>query len=396
MCGSVGCVTNGPPPAALRVLEVGMGWFPERPGGLNRVFYQLTRHLAREGIEVDGLVQEMAAPASGRGWAVRGMAPSGTPFLPRLRAQRTALAAALRARPHDLVASHFAPSIWPSAGRLDAPLVVHFHGPWALEGRAEGAGRLKELAAWRMERDVYRRGRRFIVLSHAFGDLLHRHYGVPAERIRVVPGGVETERFTPEMGREAARSLLGWPADRPLIVCVRRLARRMGLENLLEAMALVRERCPDAMLVVAGQGGLRQELEQRARSLGLDGRVLFAGRVSDEDLPLVYRAGDISVVPTVALEGFGLIVVESLACGTPVLATPVGGVPEILRPLDPALICESAAVSHLAERLLAAVVGGMRLPSAEACAAYARREFAWPAVVRRVRAVYEEAMGGQG
>ena len=180
------------------------------------------------------------------------------------------------------------------------------------------------------------------------------------------------------------------------VLDVRRLVRRMGLENLLQAMALVREACPDALLVVAGQGALRQELEQRARGLGLDGAVRFAGRVPDADLPLVYRAADVSVVPTVALEGFGLIVVESLASGTPVLGTPVGGIPEVLRPLDPELICESPAPRDLAERLVAAVRGEMRLPSAEACAAYARREFAWPTVARRVRDVYAEAVGGAG
>lgn len=381
---------------ALRVLEVGMGWFPEQPGGLNRVFYDLTRHLPAQGVEVEGFVQQMAAPAADRGWAVRGMAPPGTPFLGRLRAERAAFAAALRDRPRDVVASHFAPSIWPSVSLVDVPLVVHFHGPWALESRQEGAGRAKELAAWRMERDVYRRASRFIVLSQAFGDVLEHHYRVAGERIRVVPGGVDTDRFTPALSRAAARSLLGWPGDRPLIVCVRRLVRRMGIENLLEAMALVRAQCPDAMLVVAGQGALRPELEARARALGLDGEVRFAGRVPEDDLPLVYRAADVSVVPTVALEGFGLIVVESLAAGTPVLATPVGGLPEVLRPLDPGLICESPAPAHLAERLVAAVRGEVALPSAEACAEYARREFAWPAVARRVRDVYAEAARGGG
>jgi asparagine synthase (glutamine-hydrolysing) len=377
---------------ALRVLEVGMGWFPEQPGGLNRVFYQLLQHLPDVGVEVEGFVQEMATPASGRGWAVRGMARPGTPFVRRLGEQRAAFTTTLRDRPRDLVASHFAPAIWPAASLVDVPLAVHFHGPWALESRQEGAGRAKVLAAWTMERQVYRRASRLIVLSRAFADVLHEHYRIPEDRIRIVPGGVDTGRFSPEPSRTIARERLGWPSDRPLVVCVRRLVRRMGLENLLTAMVSVRQSCPDALLVIAGGGALREELEQRAADLGLDGGVRFIGRVPEEDLPLVYRAADLSVVPTVALEGFGLIVVESLACGTPVVGTPIGGIPEILRPLGDELICESAAPAHLAERLVAGVQGRLRLPAPEACAAYARREFGWPQVARRVRAVYDEAI----
>ena len=377
---------------ALRVLEVGMGWFPEHPGGLNRVFYQLTTHLPEQGVEVEGFVETMRAPVADRGWAVRGMTAPGTPFLRRLLEQRRAFAAALRDRPRDLVAAHFAPSIWPSVGLVDVPLVVHFHGPWSLESRQEGAGPLKVGAAWQMERDVYRRASRFIVLSQAFGSILAERYRIPADRIRMVPGGADIDRFAPVLGRAGARQVLGWPQDRPTLVCVRRLVRRMGLENLLLAMVEVRRACPDVLLVIAGQGGLRPELERRVADLGLDGAVRFAGRVPDEDLPLVYQAADVSVVPTVALEGFGLIVVESLAAGTPVLGTPVGGIPEILRPLDPGLVLEGTSPAELAAGMSKALCGRLRLPGADACTAYARANYSWERVAEGVRDVYQEAV----
>jgi glycosyltransferase involved in cell wall biosynthesis len=292
-----------------------------------------------------------------------------------------------------LVASHFALYTLPVLDLIQPyPLVIHFHGPWASEGYVEGGGSLNTKVKFTLERAVYRHGTRFITLSEAFRDILHRFYKVPRERIQVVPGGVEARRFATILTRREAREQLGWPLDRPTLVTVRRLSRRMGLASLIGAIKEVRRRVPDILLLIGGKGRLSEELSARVLSLGLEGHVRFLGFVSDEQLPLAYRAADLTVVPTATLEGFGLIAVESLAAGTPVLVTPVGGLPEVVRDLSPALILPGTGVRSLAEGIGAALTGELSLPSARTCEGYVRSRYDWPVVAARVRGVYEEAL----
>jgi glycosyltransferase involved in cell wall biosynthesis len=176
------------------------------------------------------------------------------------------------------------------------------------------------------------------------------------------------------------------------VLTVRRLVRRMGIENLIEAMNEVCKKVPEAQLLVAGKGPLAAALATQARSLGLQEDVRFLGFVSDEDLLLAYRAADLTVVPTVTLEGFGLITLESLAAGTPALVTPVGGLPEVVRGLSPDLILPGIEAESLATGVVAALTGGLALPNEEACRAYTRAHYDWPVIATRVSEVYGEVL----
>jgi glycosyltransferase involved in cell wall biosynthesis len=291
----------------------------------------------------------------------------------------------------DLVAAHFAPYAFPALDMIRPyPLVVHFHGPWALESQFEGERQPKVWAKACLERAVYRRGTRFIVHTRAFRDVLHCDYGVPLERISMVPGGVHVGRFATALTQQEARHKLDWPHDRPIVLAVRRLTRRMGLEDLIRAMCEVRKRISQVQLMVAGRGPLAKTLAARVRSLGLENNVRFLGFVPDEDLPLAYRAADLTAVPTVASEGFGLIAAESLAAGTPVLVTPVGGLPEVVGGLSPELVLPETGADSLGEGLLAALTGSLTLPSEQDCQAYARARYDWPVIAARVREAYAE------
>jgi glycosyltransferase involved in cell wall biosynthesis len=157
-------------------------------------------------------------------------------------------------------------------------------------------------------------------------------------------------------------------------------------------MSMVRQQAPEALLVIAGKGPLAEPLKAQVWELGLQANVRLLGFVSDASLPLLYRAATLSIVPTVALEGFGLIVVESLAAGTPVLVTPIGGLPEVVSDLSPHLILPETGAGALADGLLGALTGRLPLPSAEECQGYVRARFDWPAVAAQVRAVYLEAL----
>ena len=131
---------------------------------------------------------------------------------------------------------------------------------------------------------------------------------------------------------------------------VRRLARRMGLENFIDAVDQLRKKEPSILAVLAGTGPLANELAALVEQKQLQEHVKLAGFVPDADLPLAYRAADLSVVPSIALEGFGLIVLESLAAGTPVVVTPVGGLPEVVSGLFPELILEGSLTGRTRRR----------------------------------------------
>jgi glycosyltransferase involved in cell wall biosynthesis len=368
-----------------------MEWFPETPGGVNRVYHGLVQHLPGAGVEVVGLVTGSEAVFRASAGRIRSVCPTGAPLLVRSWRWRQSIRGALSEDPTMLPAIHFAFYAFTALDRLvDNPMIVHFHGPWGQESRDEGAGRIVAGAKAALERTVYRCGAAFIVLSQAFGRILVETFAVPADRIHVIPGGVDVASFAVPISRAEARRSLGWSGDRPTFLAVRRLVRRMGLEHLIDAAALVRRRVPDAIILIGGTGPLCAELEARIRAADLQDTVRLLGRVPDEMLPIAYRAADLTVVPTTTLEGFGMVVPESLAAGTPVLVSPVGGLPEAVARLAPDLVLPATGPAPLADAIVQFQQGRLRIPGESDCRSYAEEHYDWPVVAARTAAVYRE------
>ena len=151
--------------------------------------------------------------------------------------------------------------------------------------------------------------------------------GVRHGKIRVVPRGVDEQRFFPD-DRAAARARLGVPNHQNVLVWVGRMAPVKGLDVLLAAVADLAWDFPDAHLYLVGDGALRPALEADCRQRGLSGRVHFVGAVKHGALPDWYRAADVTVLPSRS-EGVPNVLRESLACGTPFVASAVGGIPEL-------------------------------------------------------------------
>jgi glycosyltransferase involved in cell wall biosynthesis len=243
------------------------------------------------------------------------------------------------------------------------------------------------LKYWLVEKSVYNRCDRFIVLSKAFGEILHQEYQVPWSKIHLIPGGVDLIRFQPNLSRQEARTQLNWPQDRAILFTPRRLVKRMGIDKLLNALAKIKPKIPDVWLAIAGKGPLKTSLEEQATALGLKEQVKFLGFLPDEQLPLAYQAADLTIMPSQSLEGFGLVLLESLACGTPALCTPVGGMPEVIQPFSPDLITNSPEEIALAEKLEELLTGKMPIPSRNACREYAATNFDWQKIAQQVRQV---------
>jgi len=239
---------------------------------------------------------------------------------------------------------------------------------------------------------VYRRADRVIVLSEAFARLVTESFGVAPERVRLVPGSVDIGRFELSTPREKSRAALGLPLDRPVLVSVRRLVHRMGLATLIEAMPAIVAAVPEVLLCIAGTGPLRPALEAQVDRLGLREQVRFLGFVTEEMLPHLYYAADLNLVPTTALEGFGLVAAEAMATGTPSMVTPVGGLPEVVGGLSEDLVFAATDAGAIAEGVIQALRGGTRLPTREACRAYVQENFSSGLMAERTAAVYRELL----
>jgi glycosyltransferase involved in cell wall biosynthesis len=228
----------------------------------------------------------------------------------------------------------------------------------------------------RIERRALHRANRIVVLSEFSRQILEKNHGRLSPQIVIIPGGVDLEQFRPATDRMAVRDKLDLPRDVPLLVTIRDLEQRMGVENMLTALVDL-NKGRRIFCVIGGSGPLRPFLEERAAQLGVSDRVRFAGHIPEKELPLYYQAADVFVLPTLSHEGFGLVTVEALACGTPVAATPAGATPEILAPLDDRLLAEDTSAKSIAST----VERVMRFAANDAfrsqCRNYVENRYSW-------------------
>ena len=366
---------------------LGMGWFPTSLGGLNRYYRSLFEQLP----EARGVVVGPAEDAPG---SVKVVDEQETPLIRRLLdfwlATRRAEVGA------ELTDVHLA--LYAAAPLLlgtlrGRPLVFHFQGPWAQENVAAGdSSRLNYLLRAALERLVLRRADAYIVLSSAFRRELVERYRVRPWDVHVWAPGVALERFTPG-DRRRARLQLDIDQRAFAAVCVRRLVPRMGLEVLLDAWEKIQDRLPESStLLLVGDGPMRDALSERAAHAPLAGSVRLLGRLSDEELVEAYRAADVAVVPSVSLEGFGLVVAEAAACGTPSIVSDVGGLPEVTPQLDRSLVVRAEDATALGGRIEAAARG--ELPTRAATRSFAER-FSWPLLAERHRTLYRRLVDGE-
>jgi glycosyltransferase involved in cell wall biosynthesis len=188
-----------------------------------------------------------------------------------------------------------------------------------------------------------------VVLSRYTGGLLLRLYPVRAltQKTVVVAGAADARRFRPSADPHTLKKRLGYRADVPLLLAVRRLVHRTGVARLVSVGEAIRGAGIRAKIVIAGRGPLRSSIEREISSRGLSSHVQLVGFIADSELPNWYAAADATLVPSERLECFGLPAIESLLSGTPCLATPCGALPEVLREY-PEFVSESNSTESFA------------------------------------------------
>jgi glycosyltransferase involved in cell wall biosynthesis len=354
------------------VLVCTISYDGENAGGGNRLAYDAATGFARDGHRVTVVAEAAHAtdPEVSEEEGVRVLryrvarAPRIAPW--RHREHIAAAEKLLRLHMHeppDSIQGHSvlqflaALNLYRSRSRscfvIHSPAVDEMRIVW----RAQGwAGTVKSLLGLplirRLERRCLTESDALTAESEFTTSMIGSRYGTEiGERIETVPGWVDLERFRPldEENVKAARYKLGWPLDRPVLFALRRLEPRMGLDNLLRALAEVKRRGHDLYMVIGGRGTQRERLEALRSELGLSESVRFHGFVPGADLPLAYAACDASLIPTAQLECFGLIALEALACGRPTLVTPVGALPEVVSRFEPQWVARENSPESIAD-----------------------------------------------
>jgi glycosyltransferase involved in cell wall biosynthesis len=247
--------------------------------------------------------------------------------------------------------------------------------------------------SWRVHRRAFRRARAVIVNARGVGEFTRHLYGLRAELLRVIPNGVALEAFAGAAGRGAVlRAQWGVADGAAVIGTLGRLSPEKNLAVFLRMAALLRpRRAGDGWrCVVVGEGPARPGLEDLAASLGLGGRVIFAGE--QDDVAAALAAMDLFVM-TSDTEGMPNAVLEAMAAGLPVVATRVGGTPEVVVPGETGYLLPRRDAEGMAGRVAALLDDpGERRRLGEAGRERVTRDFSAETMVRATCALYEEVL----
>ncbi len=168
-----------------------------------------------------------------------------------------------------------------------------------------------------------------IVTSNSMKGEVCGHFHVPWEKVDVIPNGVEAEKYDRNVNRWAIRRRFGVSDHEKMVLYVGRLVPQKGVEYLIRAIPRISWRFPEAKLVIVGEGWMRSHLEWVADQSGQRWRINFAGFIPDDDLVALTRSADVMVVPSV-YEPFGIVALEGMAAGVPVVASQLGGLAEVV------------------------------------------------------------------
>ena len=268
------------------------------------------------------------------------------------------------------------------------PLVISIHGSDVFVAERHTLARLAARAAFKRSRWV----------TACSEDLRSRAVAIGADnqRSNVIPYGVDSERFKPSAdARARGRALLRVADNVPVVVAVGRLVKKKGFEYLIDAAATVKARLPQFRVAIAGSGDLDASLRARAQAAGIEDSVQFLGVVSHEVVPLLLAAADVVVAPSVHddagnVDGLPNTVMEMMASGTPLVATPAGGIGAVAVHQVTALVVPERDVPALAF----AIETLLRDRSAATLIGTQAREFvcrhhSWARVAEDFEAVYQ-------
>jgi len=272
------------------------------------------------------------------------------------------------------------------------PLVASFHNDLIGSGTRR---RIFEIYQQLSARLTIQSVARLCVVSQDHFDSSRLRRSISGHGVKTVeiPNGVDLDHFHPSVEADHVRKQYGIPSDSKLVLFVAALDRAhhfKGLDNLLLAFQTLPQ---DTWLLVVGDGDLRTYYEQLAHQSGLASRIIFAGAIRHEDTPPLFRNADVTVLPSSPPESFGLVLIESLACATPVVATRIPGVRTVvdhgkdgyLVPPNDSVALSGAIRTLLEDKTLSQLMGQRGRARVEAC-------YSWKRICDQLEAVYQQAI----
>jgi glycosyltransferase involved in cell wall biosynthesis len=269
------------------------------------------------------------------------------------------------------------------------PVVVQFHGSLAMFvehiGWPEKGGEFHRVGTW-MEGMAIQRADALMACSASIADFTAGYYGLPRYVIDVIHCGVDAEAFHPLAGRRTD--------GRPTVLFVGNIAANKGVRTVFEAVLRIRSKYPDVRLQILGEGDkdLVREFQERAGREGAEANVEFNGFIGRDRLPEFYGNADVFCSPS-QYEAFGIVYIEAMACGCPVIASATGGTPEAVLDGQTGVLVPPNDVEALVaalERILGDAP--LRRRMGEAGRQRVENYFAMDKYIRRVLAVYQKAI----
>ncbi len=389
---------------SMNILMVSDGYFPERVGGSYRYLSGLSGELVKRGHQVHVLVPKIEKRLPNvetidsvvihRFEYIR-ILPLVSFLSQVVNSRRMFRKISGEVKPSLISFHHALPSLGIATLKSTKmiPKVFTFYGPWGEEYRARNktlllSGIYTKVMSF-LERFVINRCRSILVLSEFSKGQLKEIHGVSPEKVSIIPGGLDICSFSPS-DRRNARRRFEIPEDSKILFTVRRLDPRMGLDVLIRAFKIVTAKLYGVRLLIGGTGPAMSSLIKLRDELGITDSVDFLGHISEEDLPYYYRAADISVLPSRVLEGFGLMTIESLSCGTPVIGTPVGSTIEILGKLEKRLLFQDSSADSMAGKIVDIFTGDDKdiLLMGDKCRSFVEGNYRWNKITQLVEDFY--------
>ena len=186
--------------------------------------------------------------------------------------------------------------------------------------------------------------------SYADESTFLKHY---KDKIVVIPNGINIEEVTTTLTQEESRNRLGLPIESQIILFFGSLVPYKGPDILLKAFKIIKDEVPMVKLIFAGRGQMLHELRDLVRKFNLEDDVIFLGFVEEEEKPLYYKASDIFCLPSTTMaESFGIVNLEAMASGIPIVGSNLGGIPDIVKDGENGLLAKPRNVQSLADALL--------------------------------------------
>lgn len=380
-------------PAGPKVLLLSQ-IIPPAVGGSGRYFWELVRRMPRSRIAVLGADQPGArafddthrvnmtrGPMTFRDTGVFSWA--GWCDYCRLARQVRELAA--REKVDVLWCGRCVPEGWVAwmvQRRTGLPYIVSAHGEEVtLPDPGATAGVMVSRAHRWMARRVFAGATAVVTNSENTRRIVRDSWHVPDARIHPLTPGIDTDTFRPAAPCPEARRALGW-GDRPVVLTVGRLHARKGHELLIDALVKVKDRVPNLLYAIVGEGPEREKLVAQVADRGLAGHVKFHGETDHALVLKAYQQCDLFVLPNrqvgAEIEGFGMVLLEAQACGKPVIAGTSGGTAETLRPYETGFLVDCTSVGALSGAVgLLLTSPGVRARMGEAARDWVMRQFDW-------------------